>query len=275
MPKVSVDGQNVWYEVKGSGKPIACIGGFALLHDQFEFCTPYMLDAGLQIINWNQRGLGASDWTMVRPYSLDDWVDDLKAVLDDAGIDRAHIWSTSTGSAIGIRFAAKYPEKTKSLITYPWYKTDDYWRRLFQVAGDLSEVFGIRQLSRVFAGVVLPADMMYTDEHIKYETWACGKYEKNVNMTTMRNVMDALANVDLTGDIPRIQCPVFLLMGDDSALNKIEGMESASFDSLTTEFRKLRPDAGLGVVTGASSTYCMITRAEQTTRVLTDFLETL
>ncbi len=275
MAEVLVDNQNVWYEVKGDGDPVACIGGFALLHDQFEFCTPYMLDAGLQIINWNQRGMGASDWTMVQPYSIDDWVDDLKAVLDDAGIERAHIWSTSTGSVIGMRFAAKYPERTKSLITYPWYKTDDYWRRLFQVAGDLSEVFGIRQLSRVFAGVVLPTQIMYTDEHIKYEKWACEKYEKNVNMTTMRNVMETLANVDLTGDLPRIQAPTLLLMGDDSALNKVEGMESASFDTLTTDFMKLMPNAKLSEVAGASSTYCMITRAEQTTKLLVDFIESL
>src|SRR5262245_39120059 len=119
MPKVLSNGNNLWYEVTGKGNPITMIGGFGLLHNQWDFVNPY-LEKHHRVVNWNYRGSGRSDWTMTEPFTVEQWVEDMRTVLDDAGIDKTNIWGTSTGSVIGIRFAAKYPERTKALITYPW-----------------------------------------------------------------------------------------------------------------------------------------------------------
>ncbi len=273
MAELTDNGIKIWYDVQGSGDPLTLVGGFALLHNQYDFCNQQLRDAGHQVIHWNYRGSGNSDWTMVEPFTLERWVDDLKLVLDDAGIERTSIWCTSTGSIVGLRFAAKYPERMNALVAYPWHKTDDYWRNVFTAAHWVARVFGITQLSRVFAGVVLAPETLYSEDHFTYEKWAAPHYERNVNMTTMGNLMDVFSNVDLTHDIPRIQCPTMLLMGQDSALNEEEGMESASFDKLTRDFLALRPNTELRAISGAGSTYCMITKPEETTGAVIEFLK--
>lgn len=263
MAKVRVDGANLWYEIRGAGEPpLTLIGGFALVDKQFEFCEPY-LTGHHRILQWHYRGVGKSDWTQSGPYSVERWVDDLAAILDAAGIERTALWCTSTGSSIGLRFAAKYPERMHALIAYPFIRVDDTWRNIYEASWWVGRVFGIEQLSRLYAGVVLPPDVLYSEEGIRYERWAKKQYAANVNMTTLKAVLDAYANVDLTADIRNIECPTLLLMGDDSALNENERMDSASHETLMREFLAIKSDVDLAEIAGAGSTYCMITKPEE------------
>ncbi|MBM3513644.1 MAG: alpha/beta hydrolase [Alphaproteobacteria bacterium] len=273
MPYTTNDGHRLWYEVRGSGEPLTLIGGFALLHDQFELCLPHLHRLGYATIDWNYRGSGRSDWTLVRPYCLEDWVEDMRASLDAAGIAKTNIWATSTSSVIGTRFAAKYPERVKTLVTYPWYKADRYWQDLFDAVEGICRMFGPRALSRIFAGSVLPKALQYTPAQIEYEQWSGAKYEANLNLTTLKSTLAALLAIDLTGDVRNLKCPTVLLLGNDSALNAMESKKAASFDVLTSDFLRLKPDAKVAVVPGAGSTYCMITKPEETAKILHDALQ--
>lgn len=273
MPYTRVDGAKLWYETRGDGAPLVLIGGFALVDRQFEFCEPHLLKHH-RIVQWHYRGVGKSDWTMTEPYSIERWTDDLRAVLDAAGIDKAAVWCTSTGSAIGTRFASKYPERTEALITYPWVRSDAGWRDIFKASYEVGRVFGIKQLSRLYAGVVLPPDLLYSKAGIKYEQWAKQRYVENVNMTTLREVLDAYSAVDLTSDVKNLRCPTMLLLGADSALNsRADRLESAAYDTLLREFTKLRPNAEVARIRGAGSTYCMITKPRECSAAVTRFLD--
>lgn len=272
MPTFRKNGVNLWYEVTGRGDPLVLIGGFALVDRQFDFCNSY-LTKHHRIIHWHYRGVGRSDWSMTQPYSIEGWVDDLAAVLEHAKIDSAAIWATSTGAAIGTRFAAKYPDKTSALITYPWVRADQGWRDIFTASYEVARVFGIRQLSRVFAGVVLPPDLLYSKKGIAYEKWAKERYEENVNMTTIKAVIDAYSNVDLTADVRNLRCPTLLLMGNESALNsKRDRLESAAYDTLIREFKALKRDFQMATIKGAGSTYCMITKPKECSATVVRFL---
>ena len=134
MSNTRRNGSNLWYEVSGDkGSAITMIGGFALVDDQFEFCNQYLLPHH-KLLHRHYRGVGKSDWSMTEPYSVEGWVDDLAAILDDAGIDKTSIWCTSTGTSIGVRFASKYPERVNALITYPWIRADQTWKNIFTAA---------------------------------------------------------------------------------------------------------------------------------------------
>src|SRR5262245_26941956 len=130
MATVRKNGVSLWYDVQGAGDPLVLIGGFALVDRQYDFCNEHLTEHH-RIVHWQYRGVGKSDWSMTEPYSIEGWVDDLATVLDAAGIERAAIWATSTGASIGTRFAAKYPERTRALITYPWVRADQGWRDIF------------------------------------------------------------------------------------------------------------------------------------------------
>ena len=68
-------------------------------------------------LHFDKRGTGSSDRMSVVP-GYDERVDDLIAVLDDAGIERAHFLGISEGGPMSILFAHAFPERVESLILH-------------------------------------------------------------------------------------------------------------------------------------------------------------
>ena len=75
------------------------------------------LAAFARVIVWDKRGTGLSD-PVAGPPTLDDRMDDLHAVMDAAGSERAALFGISEGGPTSVLFAATYPERTHSLILY-------------------------------------------------------------------------------------------------------------------------------------------------------------
>jgi class 3 adenylate cyclase/pimeloyl-ACP methyl ester carboxylesterase len=70
-----------------------------------------------RVISYDKRGTGMSDPVTAAP-SLDERMDDVVAVLDAAGSQRATVFGMSEGGPIGTLLAASHPERTERLITY-------------------------------------------------------------------------------------------------------------------------------------------------------------
>jgi pimeloyl-ACP methyl ester carboxylesterase len=68
-----------------------------------------------RLILFDKRGMGMSD-RVPGATSLDVRMDDIRAVLDAVGSDRAAIMGESEGGPLGILFAAAHPERTRALI---------------------------------------------------------------------------------------------------------------------------------------------------------------
>ncbi|MCB1247165.1 MAG: alpha/beta fold hydrolase [Acidimicrobiia bacterium] len=66
-------------------------------------------------VHFDKRGTGASDRTG-KIEAIDERVDDLRAVMDACGIERAHVLGASEGGPIAMLFAATYPDRVDSLI---------------------------------------------------------------------------------------------------------------------------------------------------------------
>lgn len=64
---------------------------------------------------FDKRGTGASDRRSQMP-GIDERVDDLRAVMDHAGIERAHLFGASEGGPMALLFAATYPDRVESII---------------------------------------------------------------------------------------------------------------------------------------------------------------
>jgi pimeloyl-ACP methyl ester carboxylesterase len=89
-----------------------------------------------RVVTFDKRGTGLSDRVADLP-SLAERIDDLRAVMDAAGVERAALMGVSDGGSMSIEFAATYPERTSALILYgagakdtwaaeyPWVPTDD------------------------------------------------------------------------------------------------------------------------------------------------------
>jgi class 3 adenylate cyclase len=78
------------------------------------------LAAFSRLILFDKRGTGLSDRS-AGIASLEVRMDDLRAVMDGAGCERAAIFGVSEGGPMSMLFAATYPERTRALALYGTY----------------------------------------------------------------------------------------------------------------------------------------------------------
>jgi class 3 adenylate cyclase len=84
-----------------------------------------------RVINFDRRGSGLSD-PVADPPTLEERMDDVRAVLDAAGSERAALFGISEGAAMSLLFAASHSERAQALVLsgamarstwaedYPW-----------------------------------------------------------------------------------------------------------------------------------------------------------
>jgi pimeloyl-ACP methyl ester carboxylesterase len=70
-----------------------------------------------RVITFDKRGTGLSDRVSDIP-PLEQRVDDLRAVMDAAGVEQAALMGQSEGGPMSIQFAVTYPERTQALVLY-------------------------------------------------------------------------------------------------------------------------------------------------------------
>jgi class 3 adenylate cyclase/pimeloyl-ACP methyl ester carboxylesterase len=68
-----------------------------------------------RVVLYDRRGVGFSA-APEKGYGIDVCVEDLRAVLDAVGVERAVLWGATDGGPLAIAFAAKYPERVMGLI---------------------------------------------------------------------------------------------------------------------------------------------------------------
>ena len=70
-----------------------------------------LVDAGFQVIRYDHRDTGLSDWDVDGGYSLADMAADAVAVLDALGVEQAHVVGVSMGGMIVQTMAIEHPDR--------------------------------------------------------------------------------------------------------------------------------------------------------------------
>lgn len=73
-----------------------------------------LVAAGYDVLTVDNRGCGHSP-ARIRPWSTSTMAEDALAVLDEAGVERAHIFGASLGGMIAQEVALRYPERVRTL----------------------------------------------------------------------------------------------------------------------------------------------------------------
>jgi DNA-binding SARP family transcriptional activator/pimeloyl-ACP methyl ester carboxylesterase len=132
MPKTCYaqarDGVHIAYQVIGDGPfDLVEVGGF-VSHLEFawegsEYAHYLRRLAGFtRLICFDKRGTGMSDPVPVHALpTLEQRMDDFRAVLDAVGSKQAAVFGESEGGQMAALFAATYPERTRALVTYGAY----------------------------------------------------------------------------------------------------------------------------------------------------------
>ena len=114
MPFVENHGVNIYWDEQGAGAPVLLIMGLG-----YPSCMWHRTRPGLAIryrtVALDNRGVGQSD-VPPGPYQMALMASDAAAVLDAAGVKRAHIFGVSMGGMIAQEFALQYPDRVYSLV---------------------------------------------------------------------------------------------------------------------------------------------------------------
>ncbi len=114
MPKISVNGLRLYYEIEGDGEPVVLIPGFAAGRETWFRQTP-ALSRNFRVITFDPRGVSESD-KPEGPQSISLLADDLAHLLQALGISSAHIIGASFGGFVAQEFALRYPFMTRKLV---------------------------------------------------------------------------------------------------------------------------------------------------------------
>ncbi len=119
----TVDGVHIAYQVLGDGPVDIMLVGWLLGLDnvwRWPRAAGFfrMLASFGRLILLDRRGTGLSDHgsDRARAKELDARMDDLRAVMDAAGSERAILFGIEDGFSLTALFAATYPERTVALI---------------------------------------------------------------------------------------------------------------------------------------------------------------
>ena len=116
---------HIAYQVTGSGPiDVVLVPGF-MSHLDADWDSPVAtrllqrLSSFCRLIRLDKRGTGLSD--RVKIGTLEERMDDVRAVMDAAGSEKAALFGYSEGGPMSILFSATYPERTTALIIYGSY----------------------------------------------------------------------------------------------------------------------------------------------------------
>ena len=114
MPYANVNGINLYYETYGEGQPVVLIEGLGSQLASWATQVP-IYSQHFKVIVFDNRGAGKSD----KPepgYSIQDMALDTALLMDELGIDSAHVVGKSMGGMIGQWLSINHPEKVRKLV---------------------------------------------------------------------------------------------------------------------------------------------------------------
>jgi len=223
-------GVNIAYQVVGKG-PVDLIyappwiGNFELFWEEPSYSRFLMRLASFsRLILFDKRGTGSSDRSAELPI-LEEQMDDIGAVMEAAGSERAALFGASEGGSQCALFAASYPERTQGLILYgtvatnvwspeaPWVPTEE----IFEMYMDV--------IQREWGGPVgLPlfAPSVAGDERL--QAWWARLLRLAASPPTAIALLRMARDIDIRHVLRTIRVPTLILQRDgDLAVNVESG----------------------------------------------------
>ncbi len=176
-----------------------------------------------RVVIFDKRGTGLSD-PVGGPPPLEQRMDDMQAVMDAAGLERAALFGISEGGPASVLFAATYPDRTSALVLYgstPRFRTDSdiSWgatdEQVEAVLADTSARWGEGALLEAFAPSAAGDPQMA-------EVW--GRFQRaGASPAMARAVMAALFEIDVRDILPTIRVPTLILHRTGDLIAPVEG----------------------------------------------------
>jgi DNA-binding SARP family transcriptional activator/pimeloyl-ACP methyl ester carboxylesterase len=207
------------YACSGEGPPLVKAANW-LTHLDYDWHSPVWrhwlvgLSRHHQLVRYDERGCGLSDWD-IKPPTFEAWVRDFETVVDAADLDRFPVLGISQGGPVSIRYAAQHPGRVTKLVLYGSYAqgrlsrlASDEDRRMHALQVELARLGWGRDdpaLRQVFTAQMIPGATQ--------ELWDAFNelQRKTTSAENAAQVLDMTGDIDVRREAAQIQVPTLVI----------------------------------------------------------------
>jgi class 3 adenylate cyclase len=176
-----------------------------------------------RLVVFDRRGMGLSD-RCPTPATVEQQMDDIGAVMDAAGVERADLLGAQDGGVMALAFAASHPERVGAVITYssrarflpdhdyPWGAPLEVFEQFLEV---IQDTWGQEDLGWIW----LSAPSVAADE--AHAQWFRQFQRLSAGPGVMTELLRQWVQFDLRAVLPAMRRPVLVLQRTNSAITDV------------------------------------------------------
>jgi len=256
------DGVSIYYEADGSGEPLVLIEGLGYANWMWVKQKP--LSKYVKLIIYDNRGVGYSS-KPDRPYTMDNFADDLEDLLNYLSIDKAFLWGVSMGGMIAMYFTYKNPDRVRGLIL----GETNFGIKSVPPSKEALEILmqppksGLDKREMLIERMRVAFSREYFNKHkdeIEYLVNLRIRFEEDPK--AYNNQLAAVLSFDFKDKLPSIRVPTLIVTGDEDYV--VNPQNSYIMNQSI-------PNSKLIILRGAGH-LAIIERAEDYNRVVLNFI---
>jgi class 3 adenylate cyclase len=237
-----------------------------------------------RVLMLDKRGTGLSD-RVREVQSLETTMDDVRAVMDAAGSERAVLWTAASSTGIGVLFAATYPERCAGLVLfdprvkgtrtsdYPWAPTEEEWReQLAAVRAGWGTRDHLERLAYEWAPEVAASD--------GFRDWFVGHMRRSLSPGAALTASRTMMELDVRDVLAAVRVPTLVIPrpadpapGHYTA-SRIRGAEVAELPELRGVYTWVDDDAHQATMAATRRFVSRLADQAESNRVLATILFT-
>jgi len=256
MPKVTIGGAQLHYDVVGKGRPLVLTTGQGTGPE----ARAELIDGLARhhaVLTYDQRGTGRSE-RVAQGQSIAQLAEDIVGLMDSAGFSKAHVLGLSTGTGKATALAAHHPDRVASLvIAAPWTHGDAHLHVIQNMRKAAARTMPPDHYAQLNALLIYPPEFR-RDHADRFTRMAEHARQARQDPEGIAARLDSILAFDARPLYPRIVCPT-LVMGarDDqvmpiwfahAAAEAISGARLVTFDGGGHMFPETRTAEFLGAV---------------------------
>ena len=203
-----VNGLHMYYEIYGTGQPLVLLHGGAGAIEMFGEVLP-MLAEGRRVIAVDLQAHGRTA-DIDRPLSFELMADDIAALIEQLGIERADFMGYSLGGGVALQTAIRHPDVVRKLVLVSTpFKRDGWYPEVLAGMGQMGpEAAEPMKQSPVY--------QLYAAVAPRPEDWP-------VLLTKFGELLRQ--DYDWSGEVEAIQAPTMIVVGDADSVRTAHAVQ--------------------------------------------------